>query len=177
MSEICTCECWPIWLRMRSLVEQLLVLAEQEANLPKAGSMFDAHAVVVEALGEIYPFAESKGVDLGMDTSEVVRLHGSERDFFTLVRNAIDNATLYTPTGERWTCDCIAKEMMWSLKLRIRGRAFLKVNWLAYLTRSTGWSARGSREAGSGSPSSDGRLNVLVGKSAYTPSRWKTVRD
>ncbi|MDE2201602.1 MAG: two-component sensor histidine kinase [Burkholderiaceae bacterium] len=85
--------------RMRSLVEQLLVLAEQETELQPVSGAFDANAVVVEALGEIFPLAESKGVDLGMDVSEVVQLRGSERDFFALVRNAIDNATLYTPSG------------------------------------------------------------------------------
>ncbi len=36
-----------------------------------------------------------------MNVGEVVRLHGSERDFFALVRNAIDNATLYTPNGSK----------------------------------------------------------------------------
>ncbi|CAG9187514.1 sensor histidine kinase [Cupriavidus pinatubonensis] len=85
--------------RMRSLVEQLLMLAEQEATAPVIGHTFDAREVVVEALGEVFPFAESKGVDLGMDVSESVQLRGSEQDFLALTRNAIDNAALYTQAG------------------------------------------------------------------------------
>lgn len=84
---------------MRSLVEQLLTLAEQEATPPAVSRTFDARTVVVDALGEVFPFAESKGVDLGMDICESVQLRGSEQDFLALTRNAIDNAVLYTPAG------------------------------------------------------------------------------
>ncbi|WP_432258068.1 ATP-binding protein [Cupriavidus sp. TMH.W2] len=85
--------------RMRSLVEQLLLLAQQESAQTTASHTFDAKAVVIDALGEIFPFAESKGVDLGLDVGEALQLRGSEQDFLALTRNAIDNATLYTPTG------------------------------------------------------------------------------
>jgi len=85
--------------RMRTLVEQLLILAQQEAAPPVASHRFDARAVVVDALGEIFPFAEDKGVDLGMDVAEPMQLAGSEKDFRMLARNAIDNAALYTPAG------------------------------------------------------------------------------
>jgi len=85
--------------RMHSLVEQLMTLAEQEAAPPAISRTFDAKAVVVNALGEVFPFAESKGVDLGMDVSEAVQLRGSEQDFLALTRNAIHNAALYTPAG------------------------------------------------------------------------------
>lgn len=85
--------------RMRSLVEQLLVLAQQESPQPAVSHTFDAMAVVIDSLGEIFPFAESKGVDLGLDVGEALELRGSEQDFLVLTRNAIDNATLYTPTG------------------------------------------------------------------------------
>lgn len=85
--------------RMRSLVEQLLMLAEQEAGPPTVSHDIDTKAVVIDALGEIFPFADSKEIDLGLEVGEALTIHGNQEDFRVLVRNAIDNAVLYTPPG------------------------------------------------------------------------------
>lgn len=82
--------------RMQALVEQLLHLARLEAVTPAAHQEIDARAIVVEALGEVFPLADSKNVDLGLAVGENVTLHGSEHDFRMLARNAIENAVLYT---------------------------------------------------------------------------------
>ncbi|MBK4734681.1 ATP-binding protein [Noviherbaspirillum pedocola] len=85
--------------RMRELVEQLLLLAKLEAGAPVNYQRMDGRNVVVEALGEIFPLADSRNVDLGLVIGEELGLYGSEHDFRTLVRNAIQNAVLYTPPG------------------------------------------------------------------------------
>lgn len=85
--------------RMRSLVEQLLMLAEREAGPPTLSHDIDAKVVVIDVLGEIFPFADSKDIDLGLDVGEPLTIQGSQEDFRALVRNAIDNAVLYTPPG------------------------------------------------------------------------------
>ncbi|WP_043420023.1 ATP-binding protein [Cupriavidus basilensis] len=85
--------------RMRSLVEQLLMLAEREAGPPTVSHDIDAKVVVIDVLGEIFPFADSKDIDLGLDVGESLTIQGGQEDFRALVRNAIDNAVLYTPPG------------------------------------------------------------------------------
>src|SRR5438445_2902125 len=85
--------------RMRSLVEQLLMLAEQQAGPPTVSHDIDTKAVVIDALGELFPFADSKNIDLGLEVGEALTIGGNQEDFRVLVRNAIDNAVLYTPPG------------------------------------------------------------------------------
>lgn len=83
--------------RMRVLVEQLLSLARIQSKTVYAGEVFFAKDLVVEAMGDVFPVADTKGVDLGLVVGESMTLYGNKNDFRALVRNAIENAVLYTP--------------------------------------------------------------------------------
>lgn len=85
--------------RMRALVEQLLSLARVESKVATSREKLDGKAIIVEAIGDVFPLADSKDVDLGLVVGEDVALNGSENDFRALARNAIENAVLYTPSG------------------------------------------------------------------------------
>lgn len=85
--------------RIQALVEQLLSLARIQTQAPHSPELVDGRKVVVEALGEIFPVADGKNVDLGLALGEALTLRGSEHDFRALARNAIDNAVRYTPPG------------------------------------------------------------------------------
>ncbi|WP_075790628.1 ATP-binding protein [Massilia putida] len=85
--------------RMRMVVEQLLSLAGMQAPSVHAPVRFDGRPVVVEAIAEVFPVADAKGVDLGLVVGDELTLLGSEHDFRALARNAIENAVLYTPSG------------------------------------------------------------------------------
>ncbi|KJK11418.1 hypothetical protein UB46_41095 [Burkholderiaceae bacterium 16] len=85
--------------RMRSLAEQLLMLAEHEAGPPTVSHDIDARVVLIEVLGEIFPFADSKDIDFGLEVGEALTIRGNQEDFRALVRNALDNAVLHTPPG------------------------------------------------------------------------------
>jgi signal transduction histidine kinase len=85
--------------RMDAIVEQLLALARLQARAAHAGERFHGKEIAVEALGELFPVADAKGVDLGLAAGESLVLDGSEHDFRALARNAIENAVLYTPPG------------------------------------------------------------------------------
>lgn len=85
--------------RMRALAEQLLSLARIQAKPGHSHERADGMKIVVEAMGELFPVADAKNVDLGLARGEQLVLHGSEHDFRALVRNAIENAVLYTPPG------------------------------------------------------------------------------
>jgi signal transduction histidine kinase len=85
--------------RMRALVEQLLSLARIQAQAARSRELVDGMQVVVDAMGEVFPVADAKDVDLGLACGEPLTLRGSEHDFRALARNAIENAVVYTPPG------------------------------------------------------------------------------
>jgi two-component system, OmpR family, sensor kinase len=87
--------------RMRALVEQLLSLARIQAQAVRARDLVDGMDVVVEAMGEVFPVADAKQVDLGLARGEALVLRGSAHDLLALARNAIENAVVYTPPGGR----------------------------------------------------------------------------
>lgn len=87
--------------RMRALVEQLLSLARIQAQAVRPRDLVDGMDVVVEAMGEVFPVADAKQVDLGLARGEPLVLRGSAHDFLALARNAIENAVVYTPAGGR----------------------------------------------------------------------------
>ncbi|MYM23244.1 hypothetical protein GTP46_11365 [Duganella sp. FT135W] len=84
-------------VRMTKLVEQLLVLAKLDAAEATHPILFDAKAVVVETVEELYSKANAKNIDLGVEVRNNFTIHGSEHDFRAIVRNALENAILYTP--------------------------------------------------------------------------------
>jgi two-component system OmpR family sensor kinase len=52
-------------------------------------------------LEDLLPLAEAKGIDLGMQPGQDAHVTGSETDLTALVRNLVDNAIRYTPSGGR----------------------------------------------------------------------------
>jgi two-component system OmpR family sensor kinase len=87
--------------RMRALVEQLLSLARIQAHAAHPRELVDGMHAVVAAMGEVFPVADAKQVDLGLARGEPLTLRGSAHDFLALARNAIENAVVYTPSGGR----------------------------------------------------------------------------
>jgi two-component system OmpR family sensor kinase len=87
-------------LRISELIEQLLNLARVQGNVVVADAqpvLLDA--VVRSAIEAMLPLAEANGVDLGCVRLDSAQLTGSRAHAYALVRNAIDNAVRYTPSG------------------------------------------------------------------------------
>lgn len=87
--------------RTRSLLEQLLSLARMQSDERTEAVSVDVDEVVREVLRDLYPQAEAKRIDLGVDQLEPATLMGSSFELATLVRNAVANAVHYTPAGGR----------------------------------------------------------------------------
>jgi two-component system OmpR family sensor kinase len=87
--------------RATRLVEQLLVLARQEAS--QASGARDEQVELAElarrAVAEMAAAAQGKGIDLGLQRADEVVVTGHPDALHILMRNLVDNAIKYTPLG------------------------------------------------------------------------------
>jgi two-component system OmpR family sensor kinase len=87
--------------RATRLVEQLLVLARQEASA--AGGVktqpVQIDGLARRAVADMVSVAQAKGVDLGLQQSDAATVQGQPEALNILVRNLVDNAIKYTPGG------------------------------------------------------------------------------
>ena len=87
--------------RTRVLLDQLLALARAQEPGPDQAGPVSLQQVIREALEDLVPIAEEKGIDLGVigDVDGTVRARPV--DLNILVKNLCDNAVRYTPAGGR----------------------------------------------------------------------------
>ena len=82
--------------RSRHLLDQLLSLARQQAAVA-AHQPVDLAAVARLVVEDLYPLAEQKNLDFGLELQGAVWVEGAEAALHSLVRNAVDNALRYSP--------------------------------------------------------------------------------
>ena len=85
--------------RMSSLIDQLLNFARVQGATDSMTQRLELNALVRSAIEETLPLAQAKGVDLGCVRSEQAVILGDPLHAHALVRNAIDNAVRYSPSG------------------------------------------------------------------------------
>ncbi|WP_127476296.1 ATP-binding protein [Sulfurivermis fontis] len=86
--------------RASHLVEQLLTLARLDPEQgPGEFTPVALRALAEEAIGLCMPLAVGKQIDLGLGAAEALDVQGNPLALLVLVRNLIDNAVRYTPSG------------------------------------------------------------------------------
>ncbi|MFL6673544.1 MAG: ATP-binding protein [Massilia sp.] len=87
--------------RATRLVEQLLVLARQEASAAggAAKKAVDLGELARRTVADLAGVAQARGVDLGVQHADAASVEGQPDALNILVRNLADNAIKYTPAG------------------------------------------------------------------------------
>ena len=86
--------------RAGRLIEQMLTMARVDPEA--AGETFgdvDLGSLATSVAAELEPLAEAKRIALTLKQLDAVKLHGQPQALRTLIRNLVDNAIRYTPTG------------------------------------------------------------------------------
>ena len=87
--------------RGRTLLDQMLVLARAQASKSTSNTTVSVQQVYRDVLEDLMPLAEVKGIDLGVVSDSDIQVPVNEVDLITLVKNLVDNAVRYTPSGGR----------------------------------------------------------------------------
>jgi len=87
--------------RATRLVEQLLVLARQEASAANgvATRPVDLAELARRTVGDLVGLAQEKEVDLGLQHADAASVEGQPDALHILLRNLVENAVKYTPHG------------------------------------------------------------------------------
>jgi two-component system OmpR family sensor kinase len=87
--------------RATRLVEQLLVLARQEASAASGArdETVELADLARRTVGEMAGAAQGRQIDLGLQKVEAATVQGQPDALHILMRNLIDNAIKYTPAG------------------------------------------------------------------------------
>ena len=87
--------------RTGTLIAKVLELARAEIGTPRALDNVAVAAVVSDVVTDLLPLAVDRGVDLGVERLDEVRLAATETDLRMLIKNLADNAIRYGGRGGR----------------------------------------------------------------------------
>lgn len=88
--------------RLRDLLQQLLTLARVQGQISvSATEEMEVAPLLRTVIGEIYPMADAKDIDLGVSTNDPMKVKITEVALRAILKNLIENAVRYTPEGGR----------------------------------------------------------------------------
>jgi two-component system OmpR family sensor kinase len=85
--------------RSRLLLEQLLSLARSQTTTTLPDAYISVQTLFQRTLEDLMPMVEVKNLEIDVNVDETAMFYGQEIDGITLLKNLIDNAIRYTPSG------------------------------------------------------------------------------
>ncbi|WP_243048214.1 ATP-binding protein [Dyella sp. RRB7] len=86
--------------RSSTMIRQMLALARADAQLdPAATEPVDVQQVIQNLVADLLPVADTRSIDLGVRRFEPAHMKAREGELRMAVRNLIENALHYTPSG------------------------------------------------------------------------------
>lgn len=82
--------------RNRALLDQLLTYARAQSAPPMPETVVSAHDLFRRILADLMPLAETKGIDIGVNGTDI-QVATAEIELTTALRNLVANAIHYTP--------------------------------------------------------------------------------
>jgi len=103
--------------RATRLIEQLLVLARQQASASSGVSPGPVALAELlrSAVADMAPAAQQRGIDIGLTRADAGPVSGHAEALRILVRNLLENAVKYTPAGGRVDVALRAESGTWVL--------------------------------------------------------------
>jgi two-component system OmpR family sensor kinase len=83
------------------LVSQMLALARVESQPAAAAQPVGLQQLARDAVAQVLPDARARGIDLGLETDTDAQVSGQPEALHILLRNLLENAVKYTPSGGR----------------------------------------------------------------------------
>lgn len=87
--------------RTRELLDQLLTLARSQEYPAGAAAPVSLQRVIRQVLEDLMPLAQQKNIDLGVVGTRDAQVRAQQLDLSVLLKNLVDNAIRYTPSGGR----------------------------------------------------------------------------
>lgn len=87
--------------RGRSLLDQLLALARAQVVITEPDDAVSVQRVYRRVLEDLMPLADANDIDIGITTDLDANVPIREIDLIAMVKNLVDNAIRYTPSGGR----------------------------------------------------------------------------
>lgn len=107
---------------METLTADLLLLARSDAPLPTPMTRVDLAEITQEVCASLTVLANARGQTLTFEGAHPVIMAGIAADLARLVRNLVENALRYTPTGGRATVTVQTVDMTAQLKVADTGQ-------------------------------------------------------
>ena len=108
--------------RLASLINDIIELSRLQGDDPLArAAVFDIDPVIAQAVDEVRPFADARGIELVVSGAPGAEMVGDRQQVLTALRNLVSNAVTYSPDHTRVAVAARADSGMVSIDVKDQG--------------------------------------------------------